>query len=228
MSLLEWIARHLPYFRLEPFTAERLSVLLGAGELLPILDDFDAVDPRYLPRVLEEIDSRMSGVVLVSETDPFRILVESTNTPLARSSGIVLCPLQPDDLTAWLPQTNRSADTALVRSKWEPVLASTDAQTLWDVLVAPSMACAARQAFSDGRADPADLLGKSRHDIERQVIESGYLPAVAKPPDTPHPLPLTASKPHCRCSCASHRALTEAAHWAASAGNPPSAPTSRS
>jgi transcriptional regulator with XRE-family HTH domain/energy-coupling factor transporter ATP-binding protein EcfA2 len=180
MSLLAWIASRLPYSRQEPFTAERLSVLLGAGELLPILDDFDAVDPRYLPRALEEIDSRMSGVVLVSETDPFRILVESTNTPLARSSGIVMCPLRPDDLTAWLPRTNRSADTVLVRGKWEPVLTSTDAQGLWDVLSAPSMACAARQAFSDGRSDPADLLGKSHHDIERQVIESGYLPAVAK------------------------------------------------
>ncbi|MFB7374882.1 helix-turn-helix domain-containing protein [Streptomyces sp. NPDC056222] len=180
VSLLEWIAHHLPHLPQEHFSAERVSVLLGAGELLPILDDFDAVDPRYMQRALEEIDSCLTGVILVSETDPFRVLVESTNTPLARSSGIVLCPLQRDDLKEWLPQTNRSADAALVHSKWEPVLASTEAPELWDVLSAPSMACAARQAFSDGRADPADLLGKSRHDIERQVIESGYLPAVAK------------------------------------------------
>jgi hypothetical protein len=180
LSLLEWIAHHLPRLPQEHFSAERVSVLLGAGELLPILDDFDAVDPRYMARALEEIDSCLTGVILVSETDPFRVLVESTNTPLARSSGIVLCPLHRDDLEPWLPQTNRSADVALVRSKWEPVLAATEAPELWDVLTTPSMACAARQAFSDGRADPADLLGKSHHDIERQIIEAGYLPAVAK------------------------------------------------
>ncbi|WP_030208262.1 helix-turn-helix transcriptional regulator [Streptomyces sp. NRRL S-87] len=179
-SLLEWMASAVPCVSRERFTAERLSVLLEAGEILPLLDDFDAVDPRYLLRALEEIDSRLSGVVLISETDPFRTLVESTDTPLARSSGIMMCPLEPEDLEAWLPRTNRSAAAALVRGKWEPVLTSDDAPELWEVLSTPSMACAARQAFSDGRADPADLLGKPRHAVERQIIESGYLPAVAR------------------------------------------------
>ncbi|MFJ5551864.1 hypothetical protein [Streptomyces sp. NPDC093225] len=139
-------------------------------------------DPRY-GTLLEWMASALpyaSGERLTAERLSGVLDAESTNTPLARSSGIMVCPLEPEDLEAWLPRTDRSADAALVRGTWEPVLAADDASELWDVLSTPSMACAARQAFSDGRADPADLLGKPRHAVERQIIESGHLPAVAK------------------------------------------------
>ncbi|MFJ3644432.1 helix-turn-helix domain-containing protein [Streptomyces murinus] len=198
VPLLEWIAENLNDLTAEHFTAERVSVLLGAGQLLPILDDFDQIDRPSRARALEEIDAQLGSVILISAAEPFRALVESANTPLTRSSGIVLSPLNLGDLDGWLQQTNR-ADEALVHDKWQPVLAKCRSnpddlhvQDLLETLSVPSLACAARLMCSDGRADPEDLLRKtSRYEIERQLIETGYLPAFARraplPPHGPEP-----------------------------------------
>ncbi|MEV0374321.1 helix-turn-helix domain-containing protein [Streptomyces sp. NPDC050636] len=169
------------------FTPDLTEFLLEQGSLLPLLDGFEEIDPQHQAPAIAQLNAYSGGIILTCRSEPFTALVESTNTTLRGSSGILLEPLGLDDLDGWLQTTDQPSRQDVVQQKWQPVLttcrqAPDDARVrdLLAVLSSPSMVCAAWLSCSHGRADPMALLEKpSRAEMERKLIESGYLPRFA-------------------------------------------------
>ncbi|MEU6862286.1 helix-turn-helix domain-containing protein [Streptomyces sp. NPDC046876] len=156
-SLFAWLADALT-----GCSPEDVRTLLGRHRLLPLLDDFDSLTLRQRARALSIFNQlpEQAPFVLVSGWAEFTRAVEHTDTVIAGSSGVRLRPVGVGDLDGWIQRSSRS------RSKeqdWAPVLAALAARPelpAAGVLADPTLAGAARLLYTDGRADPAELVAE--------------------------------------------------------------------
>ncbi|MFJ6530361.1 helix-turn-helix domain-containing protein [Streptomyces longwoodensis] len=164
-----------------PFHEELVTVLLGKSQLLPILDNFDKLSPRERGHALDVLNRwpATAQFVVVSGYSEFASAVEQTDTVITASAGIQLQPLNVDDLDGWLQRSSRSASRARSKAEdWAAVI--TVLRTQPDapaarVLASPLLAGAARMLYTDGRADPRELIsnGATVASLERRL--TGYL-----------------------------------------------------
>lgn len=163
------------------FHEELVTVLLGKRQLLPILDNFDQLSPGERRHALDGLNRwpATAQFVVVSGYSDFASTVEQTDTVITASAGIQLQPLSLDDLDGWLQRSSRSASRA--RSKaddWTAVITTLRSQPdapAAQVLASPLLAGAARMLYTDGRADPRELIssGATVAGLERRL--TGYL-----------------------------------------------------
>ncbi|MFD7630133.1 helix-turn-helix domain-containing protein [Streptomyces sp. NPDC059851] len=184
-SLLAWIADALTRC-----TAEDVRTLLGRHLLLPVLDDFDALSPRQRAGALHLFNRlpEQAPFVLVSGWAEFARAVEQTDTVIAGSAAVRLRPAGVEDLRGWIQRSSRSRSRAK-KQDWEPVLealaARPDAPAV-AVLADPMLACAARLLYTDGRADPAELIADdaTTESLEVRLVQHLF---GALPPYRHHP-----------------------------------------
>ncbi|KOV80450.1 hypothetical protein ADL01_12135 [Streptomyces sp. NRRL WC-3618] len=180
------------------FHGELVNVLLGKRQLLPILDDFDRLSPIERGHALDDLNHLpvTAQFVVVSGYSEFTSAVEQTDTVITASAGIRLQPLSLDDLDGWLQRSSRSESCARSKAQdWTAVITALRAQPdarATRVLSSPLLAGAARRLYTDGRADPRELIadGVSVETLEHRL--AGYLVEQAatgreplSPPDSP-------------------------------------------
>ncbi|AXE28146.1 hypothetical protein C0216_32165 (plasmid) [Streptomyces globosus] len=177
-DLLAWIAGALTCC-----TAEDVRTLLGRHLLLPILDDFDSLTLRQRACALHLFNRlpEQAPFVLVSGWAEFTDTVERTDTVIAGSAGVRLRPLGVDDLDGWIQRSSRSRTK---QREWAPVLetlATRPDLPAAAVLADPTLAGAARLLYTDGRADPAELVAEDATEESLQLrlvrhLFGAYLP----------------------------------------------------
>ncbi|PKV83310.1 helix-turn-helix transcriptional regulator [Streptomyces sp. TLI_146] len=192
VSLSDWTAEDEPYGiagwlarRLTGTSPDDVRELLEQRRLLPVLDDFDKLSPQgrgHLLHALNQLPERAS-FVLVSGWAEFTETVERTDTVIARSSGILIRRLNVADLDGWIQRTSRAVPKA---AAWSQVLEAlrTDADApARELLSDPFFAAAARLLYSEGRADPGELVrdGVSAVALEARLVDR-LLGAAAPPP----------------------------------------------
>ncbi|MFI1100717.1 helix-turn-helix domain-containing protein [Streptomyces melanogenes] len=192
VSLSDWTAEDEPYGiagwlarRLTGTSPDDVHELLEQRRLLPVLDDFDKLPPQvrgHLLHALNQLPER-AAFVLVSGWTEFTETVERTDTVIARSSGIRIRRLNVDDLDGWIQRTSRTVPKA---AAWSQVLEAlrTDADApARELLSDPFFAAAARLLYSEGRADPGELVrdGVSAGALEARLVDR-LLGATAPPP----------------------------------------------
>ena len=189
-SLQEWMAAELNALAPEPhgkrrkkaiFHGELVNVMLGKRRLLPVLDDFDRLSPIERGHALDALNHLPSTArfVVISGYNEFTATVEQTDTVITASAGIRLQPLNLDDLDGWLQRSSRSESRARSKAQdWTAVITALRAQPdapANRVLASPLLAGAARMLYTDGRADPHELIsdGASPESLEHRL--AGYL-----------------------------------------------------
>ncbi|WP_369383783.1 hypothetical protein [Streptomyces sp. cg36] len=194
ISLTDWTAEDEPY-GMAGWLARRLTgtrtgaddvhALLTQRRLLPILDDFDQLPARARAHVLHALDQlpQQAPFVLVSGWKEFTDTVERTDTVIARSVGIRICRLDVADLDGWIQRTFRTVSKT---AEWSQVLEALRADAnapARELLSDPFFAGAARLLYSDGRADPGELVrdGVTTAGLEARLLER-LLGATAPPP----------------------------------------------
>ncbi|MEV3972820.1 helix-turn-helix transcriptional regulator [Streptomyces sp. NPDC050698] len=163
------------------FHEELVTVLLGKRQLLPILDNFDQLSPGARGHALDGLNRwpATAQFVVVSGYSEFASAVEQTDTVITASAGIQLQPLSLDDLDGWLQRSSRSAARARSKAEdWTAVITALRTQPdapAAQVLASPLLAGAARMLYTDGRADPRELIsnGATVAGLERRL--TGYL-----------------------------------------------------
>ena len=195
-SLHAWLVRRLgqehPNLRLVGAKdgASGAQRLVDGDWILPILDGLDELAPAHRALALREMDVPLPMIV-TCRSDAYADAVGAVH-PLARAVCVEMCDVDLEDLADYLPRTLGTA--ADVTSKWTPVLDalragedappadgdSTAADRLRAALRTPLMISLARRAYSDTRADPADLLEARRFPtraaIEEHLLEA-FIPA---------------------------------------------------
>ncbi|MFC0842726.1 helix-turn-helix domain-containing protein [Streptomyces noboritoensis] len=175
-----WLARRLP-----GTSPDDVHELLEQRRLLPVLDDFDKLSPQVRGHVLHALNQlpEPAAFVLVSGWTEFTETVERTDTVIARSSGIRIRRLDVADLDGWIQRTSRTVSKA---AEWSQVLEAlrTDADApAREMLSDPLFAAAARLLYSDGRADPEELVrqGVTAAALEARLVDR-LLGSTAPPP----------------------------------------------
>ncbi|MFF6881211.1 helix-turn-helix domain-containing protein [Streptomyces sp. NPDC012474] len=189
-SLQHWMAAELNALAVEvhgkerkkaPFHGELVNVLLGKRQLLPVLDDFDQLSPAQRGRALDGLNRLPASAqfVIVSGYSEFASAVEQTDTVITASAGIRLLPLSLDDLDGWLQRSSRSESRARSKAEdWAAVITALRAHPdapATRVLASPLLAGAARMLYTDGRADPRELISD---DVSAEGLEhrlAGFL-----------------------------------------------------
>ncbi|MER7735415.1 helix-turn-helix domain-containing protein [Streptomyces erythrochromogenes] len=137
-----------------------VRALLGRGELLPMFDDFDTLAPGDRLPALQALNllAQQTSFVLISNDDVYTSTVVDSDMVITGSAGIKLCPLTGMDLDGWIQRGMRSESKCLA---WQSVLDHVSAHPhapAAAVLADPMLAGAARLLYTDGRADPSELI----------------------------------------------------------------------
>ncbi len=171
------------------------TALVRQGWILPVLDGLDEMDddagpPTRAAAVIRALN-RPTGfgpgrVVVACREDRYRQLAalpaDAGQAPVLQDvTAVVIQPLTPDQVKDYLahrfPAPALSAQH-MAESRWRPVLdaigdsSSPTAQTLRS----PLFLFLAVTAFQDPASDPAELTGRSRHDLEAFLL-SRLVPA---------------------------------------------------
>ncbi|MBT2453208.1 NACHT domain-containing protein [Streptomyces sp. ISL-43] len=168
----------------------RVQELLANGRVLLVLDGLDEIPPplrtRAVSRMNAELDTA-TPVLLTCRTQDYAEQVESGDA-FTSAAVLELRPPSFDDVSAYLVRTARPVRGAAGErtTRWDPVLARLgdhpDApvcRTVRQVFQTPLMVAMARAVYSDGRADPAELLDLRFTDpaaLEQHLLE-GFVPA---------------------------------------------------
>ncbi|MEU5399985.1 NACHT domain-containing protein [Streptomyces sp. NPDC005963] len=203
-SLWQWAAEYLAdrHPRLADRDDERRAVasaLLRSGRVLPVLDGWDDIPAVLQPGALAEFHATLrpaAGFVLTSRTDAYRNAVAGSQV-LTAAAVVELEPLTVVQLAEYLPRASRPTSAAgRIATQWDPVLdrLRTDGTSggtapgdpavgrLRAVLSTPLMVALARAAYSDTRADPAELLDDTGEfpdaDTIRAHLFDRFLPSV--------------------------------------------------
>ncbi|MER6431939.1 helix-turn-helix domain-containing protein, partial [Streptomyces sp900105245] len=169
-AFLEWLARRLP-----GGSAHEVAAMLGRGQLVPVLDDFDRLSQRERARLLLTLGQFPDSArfVLVAGWDEYSEAVEDTDTVPAGCAAVRIQPVDTDDLDGWIQRGSRRAETK--RQAWAAVLDQLRADPsapAHKILADPLLAGAARVLFTDGRGDPVELLAP---DTDAEALEQRLL-----------------------------------------------------
>ncbi|QNP61692.1 helix-turn-helix domain-containing protein [Streptomyces genisteinicus] len=168
-ALLEWTAAAL-----DGATAEHVRGLLASGRMLPVFDDFDGVAPGERVPALHALNllAQQARFVLISDEIPYTEAVVESDSVISGSAGIRLGPVTPSDLDGWIQHGSRQRTK---RELWAAVLAHLAAHPgspAEHVLSDPLLAGAARLLYTDGRADPGELIAPhaTAESLERRLM----------------------------------------------------------
>ncbi|WP_381802406.1 helix-turn-helix domain-containing protein [Streptomyces niveus] len=175
------------------------AALIDADLILPILDGFDEIAEALRAAALETLNATSLPLVLTSRRDEYARAVRAAHTPLVWAAGIELTDLTIEDLTAYLPRTDRLAahggegggagggdgggagvwNAVLKRLQVRDAPASTQ---LAKVLRTPLMVILARTMYSEAPGkDPEELLDTARFPTTGHLEEhllAGFVPTV--------------------------------------------------
>ncbi|MGW6459816.1 NACHT domain-containing protein [Streptomyces sp. NPDC055078] len=167
------------------------GALLETGRILPVYDGFDELPATAQAKGLRELNRSLGPgrqLVLTSRPRAYRKAVADEDV-LTAAAVVKIQPLTVSQLADFLPRTTRliSVDGTLT-TKWDTVLArlratgdDPAARELRRALSTPLMVGLARSAYSDTRADPAELLDRDRFPDHRAVeshLLDSFVPAV--------------------------------------------------
>jgi hypothetical protein len=183
-SLWTWVGRRLAedYPALTGRNHPAIEELDVGGALLPVLDGLDEIPAELHVSAIESVDLATAGgvpFVLTCRAEEYERAVTGGGRAL---SAAAVVEVQPVDLTAAANFLAQSGPLAAAR--WQPVLAELrdDPQApLSRALTTPLAVWLARTAYTDPRADPVELIDRTRFpdagSIENHLLDS-YLPAV--------------------------------------------------
>ncbi|WP_326592057.1 NACHT domain-containing protein [Streptomyces sp. NBC_01294] len=168
----------------------RVQELLANDRVLLVLDGLDEIPPplriRAVSRLNAELDTT-TPVLLTCRTQDYAEQVESGDA-FTSAAVVELRPPSFDDVSTYLVRTARPVRGASGErtTRWDPVLAhlrdDPDAavcHTVRQVFQTPLMVAMTRVVYSDGKANPAELLDPrftDRADLEQHLLE-GFVPA---------------------------------------------------
>lgn len=167
------------------------AALVDADLILPVLDGFDEIAEALRATALEALNATSLPLVLTSRRGEYARAVRAVHAPLVWAAGIELTDLTIEDLTAYLPRTDRlvahggeDGGTGV----WEAVLKrlrvhDTPASTqLAKVLRTPLMVILARTMYSEAPGkNPEELLSTARFPTAGHIEEhllAGFVPTV--------------------------------------------------
>ena len=159
--------------------------LLDGGHLLPVLDGFDEIAESLRAgadalRELNKAFNERAPVVLTSRPEQYRAAVDEAGVAFSDAAVIRLCPLDAKAVRDYLlASTTRTVQVGERQvPKWEPVLdrpGDTSAASVAQALSTPLMVALARLAYSDTRANPAELLDDNRfaggESVEQHLLD---------------------------------------------------------
>ncbi|MBT2546561.1 NACHT domain-containing protein [Streptomyces sp. ISL-44] len=184
-SLSTWAAASLATIGIA-----RVRELLANGRVLLVLDGLDEIPPPLRTRAVSRLNAELdtaTPVLLTCRTQDYAEQVESGDA-FTSAAVLELRPPSFDDVSAYLVRTARPVRGEAGRrtTRWDPVVAHLrdhpDApvcRTLRQVFQTPLMVAMARAVYSDGGADPAELLVlrfSNPADLEQHLLE-GFVPA---------------------------------------------------
>ncbi|MFE3588066.1 helix-turn-helix domain-containing protein [Streptomyces niveus] len=175
------------------------AALVDSDLILPVLDGFDEIAESLRAAALETLNATSLPLVLTSRRDEYARAVRAVHAPLVWAAGIELTDLTVEDLTAYLPRTDRLVghgcegggagggegagagvwDAVLKRLRVRDAPAST---RLAEVLRTPLMVILARTMYSEAPGkDPEELLDTARFPTTGHLEEhllAGFVPTV--------------------------------------------------
>ncbi|MGW8988333.1 helix-turn-helix domain-containing protein [Streptomyces zhihengii] len=156
-ALLEWTAAAL-----DGATVENVRALLASGSMLPIFDDFGDVAPGERVPALHALNllAQQARFILISDEMPYTEAVVESDSVISGSAGIRLGPVTASDLDGWIQHGSGKKSK---RELWAAVLAHLAAHPgapAGTVLSDPLLAGVARLLYTDGRADPGELIAQ--------------------------------------------------------------------
>ncbi|MGW6287329.1 helix-turn-helix domain-containing protein [Streptomyces sp. NPDC055107] len=167
------------------------AALVDADLILPVLDGFDEIAEALRAPALEALNATSLPLVLTSRRDEYARAVRAVHAPLVWAAGIELTDLTIEDLTAYLPRTDRlvaHGGEGGGAGVWESVLKrlrvhDTPASTqLAKVLRTPLMVILARTMYSEAPGkNPEELLSTARFPTAGHLEEhllAGFVPTV--------------------------------------------------
>ncbi|MFI2077570.1 NACHT domain-containing protein [Streptomyces triculaminicus] len=167
--------------------------LLAAGRVLPVLDGLDEIPEPLRAQAVQRLNAELDPgdpVLLTCRTEVYASEVE-TGDVFTAASAVELQPLSFEDASAYLIRTARPVRGAEGQrtTRWDPVIAHLHAhpdepagKALRQVLQTPLMIAMARTVYSEGEADPADLLHARYSDaaaLEQHLLDA-FVPAAFK------------------------------------------------
>ncbi|MEU3774313.1 NACHT domain-containing protein [Streptomyces sp. NPDC032472] len=184
-SLRTWAAASLA-----TMGTARVQGLLATGRVLLVLDGLDEIPPPLRTRAVSRLNTELDAatpVLLTCRTQDYAEQVENGDA-FTSAAVLELKPPSFDNVSAYLVRTARPVRGAAGErtTRWDSVLAHLrdhpDApvcRTLRQVFQTPLMVAMTRAVYSDGRADPAELLDLRFTDpaeLEQHLLE-GFVPA---------------------------------------------------
>jgi NACHT domain len=168
---------------------DRITALLSAGLILPILDGLDEIPEEVRgPAITRINDSLRPGdqLIVTCRTRPYRDAVQppgGAEITLQAAAVIQLCPLDPADVSRYLRD---GAGSAGAPARWDPVLAALGTKApAGRALVTPLMVDLARTIYNPPPGertaelrDPAELCRlHDRAAVEAHLLDA-FIPAV--------------------------------------------------
>lgn len=185
--LVDRLLRDHPHLaRRVPSGSTLAAALVDADLILPVLDGFDEIAEALRAAALETLNATSLPLVLTSRRDEYAHAVHAVHAPLVWAAGIELTDLTIEDLTAYLPRTDRLGgegagvwNAVLKRLRVRDAPASTQ---LAEVLRTPLMVILARTMYSEAPGkDPEELLDTARFPTTGHLEEhllAGFVPTV--------------------------------------------------
>ncbi|MFD3928342.1 NACHT domain-containing protein [Streptomyces sp. NPDC058614] len=164
--------------------------LLSADRVLPVLDGIDEIPASVRAHAIRRLNAELdlgNPALLTCRTQTYADVVEAEDAVTA-AAVIELQPLTLQDASAYLLRTARPirGPGGQRATSWDPVVARLRSQpdepaarALREALATPLMVSLARTVYSDGSADPAELLTSHFHNpaaLEQHLLDA-FVPA---------------------------------------------------
>lgn len=230
-SLHDWMRRQLvrdyPDLNVPaPSGGSLAAALLHRQCILPVLDGLDEIAEGWRPAAIRAVNATSTGLLLTSRPTEYAEAVHEAGAVLRDAAGIVLDPLDVNDLAIYLRRASPPLAGDETGTAWEPVLAelgrkprSEGARNVAEALSTPLMVALARTVFHsartrqpEGKPLPEDLLVTGCFPTSKAVEDyllSAFVPAAYDPPLTGSPTSAAGTAQHGRRRWDAERAE----HW---------------
>ncbi|OXR47807.1 Serine/threonine-protein kinase PknD [Nocardia cerradoensis] len=151
--------------------------LIAGGRIWPVLDGLDEAPEQVRSEVITALNRTLTvgdRLLLTSRSAEYEAAVDAAGDVVTAAAVIELIPLGFEEIASYLRLTSAPRRGL---NKWDPVLAHLHehpCDRLASVLTTPLMTSLARAAYSDGRADPGELLDATAFDT-REAVETHLL-----------------------------------------------------
>jgi hypothetical protein len=164
--------------------------LVEAGWVLPILDGLDELDRLRTEAVIRALNCRLMPVVLLCRDTYHSGLVAEglgaagTAPVLQDARRVIVQPIEPQYVRAYLQRRFRAAATGRIEPRWEPVYQALDHGAGFDAGLAetlsnPFLLSAAICAYHEAGTQPVDLLAMTT-DQRRMHLLAMLIPTAAR------------------------------------------------